>query len=178
MDSKPITQSEMTVNSELNMSVPPPYTDTEKTEPRITERLQTINSHFNMLHDTTDAESSPVQPQVSADTSNTPQKCQVHGPSSSPMLEKHMGTPGVQESIQVLLSVVSDAVENGTCLRFAIQSVAEESAVVLREFKTKKRSGHWSREEKKALKAEAKVLMKDAKKSFRKMWKSSSKNSS
>lgn len=65
--------------------------------------------------------------------------------------------------MQVLISALNDAVNDDRCTKCATETIANTTAAYIRELKAAKKNGEFSKEEKKALKAEAKALFKTVK---------------
>lgn len=70
-----------------------------------------------------------------------------------------------------LSSALADVGNANCCSKCATESAAHIFTAYLRDLRAAKKNGQWSAEEKKALRAEAKGLMKEIKRDIKKVWK-------
>ena len=71
----------------------------------------------------------------------------------------------------MLSLALTDMAEGRGCSQCSMKEVARTATLCVREIKAAKRSGEWSREEKKALKKEVKTSFKEIKKEVKQTWK-------
>nr|POE63132.1 hypothetical protein CFP56_04035 [Quercus suber] len=97
--------------------------------------------------------------------------CSHEKQSQTPHLDAHMQRPEVQARMLVVSQALSDVVSGKSCTKCASKTVAEQLYAHLHDVKAANKCGQWSREEKKAMKKEAKVLIKDLRKEMKGVWK-------
>lgn len=119
---------------------------------------------------TSDSQSTLISEKVK-DTTHPTKECHVHGPLKAPLIEAHLRQPDTKASIQALINSLSNVIEEEKCLKCAMEDAARTLTLCARDYKTAKKNGQWSREEKKALKAEVKGLAKDLKGIVKATWK-------
>lgn len=96
--------------------------------------------------------------------------CHVHGSSPTPLLEAQIADPQTQAHLQALNSALANATQEGACLKCATEAITQTLTAFLQDIRTAKKSGRWSHEEKKAIKAEAKGLLKEMKHDLKSSW--------
>lgn len=99
-----------------------------------------------------------------------PGPCHVHGPSQTPILEAQVADTDTRARLQALSSALADATKEGVCLKCVTENITQTLTTILQDVRTAKKSGQWSREEKKALKAEVKDLFKGMKHDLKHSW--------
>ncbi|KAJ5646857.1 hypothetical protein N7490_003229 [Penicillium lividum] len=97
--------------------------------------------------------------------------CPTHGPSQSALFDRELQKPQAQEIIRALTKALNDINDNEQCTKCAVQNASTLLTTHVREIKTAKRNGEWTKEERKALKAEVKGVFKPVKKAVKALWK-------
>lgn len=109
-------------------------------------------------------------PKLTTTTTNSP--CPIHPASPTPHIDTHLHQPSNRSyllSISEALADLADS-EGAHCTKCAIDNVAETLTKLLRDVKMAKKNGEWTKEEKKALKKEAKMLGKGVKGECERVW--------
>lgn len=96
--------------------------------------------------------------------------CQTHGPSQTPLLEAQVADPHTKATLQALSSALASATEEGACLKCVSETITQTLTTFMQDVRTAKKNGQWSRDERKAIKAEAKGLMKGMKHDLKHSW--------
>ncbi len=89
--------------------------------------------------------------------------CHIHGSTETPMLDAQVADPHTKASLSALSSALADASNEGACLKCTVEAITQTLTTFLQDFRTAKKSGQWSHDEKKALKTEVKGLAKGMK---------------
>lgn len=98
--------------------------------------------------------------------------CSQHGPSQTPHLDAQLRQPKTQAALRSLIATLTDAVDGHRCTECTIEATAHTLTAYVTEMKASKKSGQWSKEDKKALKAEAKAVGKRVKGSVKMAYRS------
>ena len=99
---------------------------------------------------------------------NHQKECQAHGVSETPRLDAYLQGPNFKAHLKILNASLADATEEGVCLKCTMEAISQTMASCLHDFRKAKKNE--SRQEKKAMKAEAKGLTKDLKRNFNHTW--------
>lgn len=153
--------SKQETKSVLSTTDLPPYASPDPRSQKMEEQLKTSDSQSTLTSEKVKG------------TTHLARECHVHGPSKTPLIEAHLRQPGTKASVQALINSLSNAIEEEKCLKCAMQDAARTLTSCARDYRTAKKNGQWSREEKKALKAEAKGLANDLKGIVKATWKAS-----
>lgn len=71
-----------------------------------------------------------------------------------------------------LSAALADAAnDNGSCAKCSLDTVVQTMTAFVKDLRAAKKSGEWTKEEKRAMKKEAKVLEKGMKKDVKQIWK-------
>jgi uncharacterized protein YlaN (UPF0358 family) len=97
--------------------------------------------------------------------------CATHGPSQVPLVDRELQKPQAKEVIRVLTAALNDLTNEKKCTKCTVESISTQLTGHARDLRAAKRSGAWSKEDKKALKAEVKGLFKPIKKDVKSLWK-------
>ncbi|OJJ40130.1 hypothetical protein ASPWEDRAFT_166216 [Aspergillus wentii DTO 134E9] len=97
--------------------------------------------------------------------------CLTHGPSQVPLLDSELQNPQAKEIICTLVTALNDITDENKCTKCTVENISTLLTGHVRDLRGAKRSGMWSKEEKKALKAEIKALLKPVKKDVKNLWK-------
>jgi len=115
---------------------------------------------------------------VVSDSSTTLEKpqpgdapCYYHGASQTPHLDAQFRQPGATALIGQLNTAAAQAANGERCWKCAAKDAAHAFTVYVRDLKAAKKGGKWTKEEKKALKAEAKSVIREIKYDCKKAWK-------
>ena len=101
----------------------------------------------------------------------TIEPCALQGHSQTPRLDAYLHQDTTKAALQALSSALADAASDYRCSRCAIESVALTLTSTLCTLRAAEKEGKWSREEKKALKNEAKGVFKGIKHDVKDLWK-------
>ncbi|KAB8231150.1 hypothetical protein BDV23DRAFT_148617 [Aspergillus alliaceus] len=96
--------------------------------------------------------------------------CSVHGASQTPHLDRQLQTPQSKDILQALIVSLNDIADENQCTKCAVENASTLLTGYVREVRAAKRSGQWSKEEKKALKKEIKALGRGVKRDVKKLW--------
>jgi hypothetical protein len=96
--------------------------------------------------------------------------CQVHGPTQTPILDNQLSGPHSKANLQALSAALADATREGACLKCTTDAIVKTLTTFMQDVRTAKKSGQWSHDEKKALKAEVKGLAKGMKHDLKQSW--------
>ncbi|KAJ5928809.1 hypothetical protein N7466_007765 [Penicillium verhagenii] len=97
--------------------------------------------------------------------------CPTHGPSQSERFDRELERPQAQEIIRALKQALNDINDQEKCTKCAVENASTVLTTQVREIREAKRNGEWTKEERKALKAETKAIFKPVKKSIKALWK-------
>lgn len=97
--------------------------------------------------------------------------CSVHGSSSTPNLDKELQKPSAHNLLLALSKAFADAANSEECTRCAAESASKAVTTFVRETKQAKKTGEWSKEDKKAVKKELKDVFKPLKRDMKMAWK-------
>lgn len=111
-----------------------------------------------------DANSSPISTSPKVD-------CLTHGPSQVPLLDCELQKPQAKDIIRTLAAALNDIADEKKCTKCTVENISTLLTGHVRDLRAAKRSGMWSKEDKKALKAEIKGLLKPVKKDVKSLWK-------
>ncbi|KAJ5543168.1 hypothetical protein N7461_009171 [Penicillium sp. DV-2018c] len=114
---------------------------------------------------------SPADPMDTETHSRPKVDCSTHGPSQVPLIDNELQKPHAKEIIRLLTAALNDLTNEKKCTRCTVESISTQLTGHVRDLRAAKRSGAWSKEEKKAYKAEVKGLFKPIKKDLKKLWK-------
>lgn len=95
----------------------------------------------------------------------------MHGASQSELLDRELQRPQAQEIIRALTNALNDINDNDKCTKCAVENASTLLTTQVRDIRGAKRNGEWTKEERKALKAEAKGIFKPVKKAVKALWK-------
>ena len=98
------------------------------------------------------------------------QRCEHGTASQTPHLDAQLQKPNARAALLSLSAAFAAAAEEGRCLKCAVQSVVPDLKVCMQDMKMAKKNGSFTKEDKKALKAEMKWLFAGIK-DVRKSWK-------
>ena len=93
--------------------------------------------------------------------------CNHHGPSPTPYIDSLIGQPSTKAAILALSAALANAVNEDQCSKCNIESVAQASAMLMKDLKKAKKSGQWTKEDKKAIRMETKGLFKEMKQAMK-----------
>ncbi|CRL23854.1 unnamed protein product [Penicillium camemberti] len=114
------------------------------------------------LHDTEKQQQKPTSPKPD---------CLTHGPSQVPLLDHELQKPQAKDIIQTLATALNDIADEKKCTKCTVENISTLLTGHVRDLRAAKRSGVWSKEDKKALKAEIKGLLRPVKKDVKSLWK-------
>ncbi|KAJ5161448.1 hypothetical protein N7492_006840 [Penicillium capsulatum] len=97
--------------------------------------------------------------------------CPSHGPSQSPLLDHELQNPRAKEILLVLSKGLNDLSDDKKCTQCTVQEISTALTGHVRDIKTAKQNGEWSKKERKTLKAEIKSIFKPVKKDIKVLWK-------
>jgi hypothetical protein len=97
--------------------------------------------------------------------------CLTHGPSQVPLLDSELQRPQAKDIIHTLAKALNDIADEKKCTKCTAENISTLITGHVRDLRAAKRSGMWSKEDKKALKVEIKGLLKPAKKDIKSLWK-------
>ncbi|KAJ5977290.1 hypothetical protein N7501_000632 [Penicillium viridicatum] len=97
--------------------------------------------------------------------------CLTHGPSQVPLLDHELQKQQAKDIIQTLATAVNDIADEKKCTKCTVENISALLIDNVRDLRAAKRSGVWSKEDKKALKVEIKYLLKPVKKDVKGLWK-------
>ncbi|OOQ91163.1 hypothetical protein PEBR_01217 [Penicillium brasilianum] len=97
--------------------------------------------------------------------------CMSHGPSKTPLLDRELQKPQTQEFIHAISSALRELVDEKKCTRCTVENLSTLLTDQIRNLREAKQNGEWSKEDRKALKAETKSLLKPVKKQLKGLWK-------
>ncbi|KAL4756982.1 uncharacterized protein BDW70DRAFT_144105 [Aspergillus foveolatus] len=97
--------------------------------------------------------------------------CTVHGPSQIPHLDHELQQPYAQNIIHTLTAALNDLADENKCAKCTVEKFSALLTRHVREIRAAKKNGQWSKEERKALKAEVKSSYKPVKKAVKALWK-------
>lgn len=97
--------------------------------------------------------------------------CLTHGPSQVPRVDRELQKPQAKEIIRTLVAALNDITDEKKCTKCTVESISTILTGQVRDLRAAKRNGTWSKEDKKALKAEVKALFKPMKKDLKSLWK-------
>ncbi|CAI7660278.1 unnamed protein product [Penicillium palitans] len=97
--------------------------------------------------------------------------CLTHGPSQVPLLDHELQKPQAKDIIQTLATALNDIANEKKCTKCTVENISTLLTGHVRDLRAAKRSGVWSKEDKKALKAEIKGLLRPVKKDVKSLWK-------
>ncbi|KAJ5400580.1 hypothetical protein N7465_011069 [Penicillium sp. CMV-2018d] len=97
--------------------------------------------------------------------------CLTHGPSQVPLLDHELQKQQTKDIIQTLATAVNDIADEKKCTKCTVEIISALLVGHVRDLRAAKQSGVWSKEDKKALKAEIKYLLKPVKKDVKNLWK-------
>jgi glucosamine 6-phosphate synthetase-like amidotransferase/phosphosugar isomerase protein len=106
---------------------------------------------------------------LTRDSPQIVEHCTKHGPSQTPNLDRQLQSPRNREFVHGLITALDQAVQEGHCTECAIQKMAELVTAYAQDMKAQKKQGHWSKEEKRALKKELKEVGKRVKSTVKAM---------
>ncbi|KAJ5964484.1 uncharacterized protein N7479_004360 [Penicillium vulpinum] len=124
---------------------------------------------------TDDSKAPPYTSVEPVDQKHTSPKvdCLTHGPSQVPLLDSELQKPQAKEIIRTLAAALNDIVDEKKCTKCTVEHISTLLTAQVRDLRAAKRSGMWSKEDKKALKAEIKAVLKPVKKDVKRLWKAS-----
>ncbi|KAJ6180440.1 hypothetical protein N7519_010901 [Penicillium mononematosum] len=97
--------------------------------------------------------------------------CLTHGPSQVPLLDSELQKPQAKDIIRALATALNDIADEKKCTKCTVENISTLITGHVRDLRAAKRSGMWSKEDKKALKVEIKGLLKPVKKDVKSLWK-------
>ncbi|KAJ5525448.1 hypothetical protein N7494_012098 [Penicillium frequentans] len=97
--------------------------------------------------------------------------CPTHGPSQSERFDRELQRPQAQEMIRALTKALNDINDQEKCTKCAVENASTLLTTHVRDIRALKQNGEWTKEERKALKAEVKGIFKPVKKSVKALWK-------
>ncbi|KAJ5081233.1 hypothetical protein N7456_013471 [Penicillium angulare] len=97
--------------------------------------------------------------------------CSSHGPSQCPRIDTELQKQQTTELIDALIQGLSGLKDSRSCTRCTVEDVSTLLTGHIRDIRTAKQNGEWTKTERKALKAETKALFKPMKKDLKKLWK-------
>ena len=112
-----------------------------------------------------------MNPILRNNRTNPKATCATHGPSQAPLLDRELQKPRSKEIIQTISATLNDLASEKQCTRCTVKSISILLTGHVREMREAKRTGEWSKEDKKALKAEARAMFKPVKKDIKALWK-------
>lgn len=100
------------------------------------------------------------------------QPCPTHSDSATPFLRTQLQRPQARNALQVLSQALADIAEGRGCNKCLMKEAARTATLCVRELRAVKKNGEWSKEEKKAMKNEAKATFNEIKQEVKQTWKS------
>ncbi|KAL4801185.1 hypothetical protein BDV18DRAFT_165201 [Aspergillus unguis] len=97
--------------------------------------------------------------------------CTAHGPSQTPHLDHELQQPYAQAIIRSLTEALNDLADETKCTKCTVETASALLTSHARDLRAAKKNGQWSKQEKKALKAEVKGSFKGVKKDVKALWK-------
>ncbi|KAL4732998.1 hypothetical protein BDV11DRAFT_100905 [Aspergillus similis] len=97
--------------------------------------------------------------------------CTVHGSSQTPQLDHELQQPLAQNIINTLTAALNDLADENKCTKCTVEKFSALLTSHVREIRAAKKNGQWSKDERKALKAEVKSSYKPVKKAAKALWK-------
>jgi hypothetical protein len=94
-----------------------------------------------------------------------------HGPSKTPLLDCELQRPQAQEILRALSVALNELADEKKCTKCTVETLSTLLTDHVRNLRTAKQNGEWTKEERKVLKAEAKALLKPVKKQIKSLWK-------
>ncbi|CAP91758.1 Pc13g06890 [Penicillium rubens Wisconsin 54-1255] len=88
-----------------------------------------------------------------------------------PLLDSELQRPQAKDIIHTLAKALNDIADEKKCTKCTAENISTLITGHVRDLRAAKRSGMWSKEDKKALKVEIKGLLKPAKKDIKSLWK-------
>ncbi|KAJ5671888.1 hypothetical protein N7507_001015 [Penicillium longicatenatum] len=116
--------------------------------------------------------SEPGKPEKNEyDNISTKAPCPTHGPSQSERFDRELQKPQAQAMILALTKALNDINDQEKCTKCAVENASTVLTTHVRGIRELKQNGEWTKEERKALKAEVKGIFKPVKKSVKALWK-------
>lgn len=97
--------------------------------------------------------------------------CSNHGSSQSPLLDRELQKPQAKQIILLLSEQLKDLANDSKCTKCTVQNISTVLTGHVRDLKVAKQNGEWSKEDRKAMKAEMKAIFKPVKKDIKALWK-------
>ncbi|KAJ5788394.1 hypothetical protein N7457_003384 [Penicillium paradoxum] len=97
--------------------------------------------------------------------------CIIHGPSQVPLVDNELQKSQAAEIIRTVTAALTDIADENKCTKCTVENISTLLTGLVRDLRTVKQSGAWSKEDKKAFKAEVKALLKPVKKDVKSLWK-------
>ncbi|KAJ5503237.1 hypothetical protein N7463_006111 [Penicillium fimorum] len=97
--------------------------------------------------------------------------CLTHGPSQVPLLDRELQKPQAKDIIRTLATALNDIADEKKCTKCTVENISKLLTGHVRDLRAAKRSGMWSKEDKRALKMEIKGLLRPVKKDVKSLWK-------
>ncbi|CBF89297.1 predicted protein [Aspergillus nidulans FGSC A4] len=97
--------------------------------------------------------------------------CTVHSSSQTPNLDHEFKQPYTQDIIRMLTAALHDLADETKCIKCTVEKSSALLTSHLCDIQAAKKTGQWSKEERKALKAEVKSSFKPVKKTVKALWK-------
>ncbi|KAJ5824268.1 hypothetical protein N7447_006608 [Penicillium robsamsonii] len=97
--------------------------------------------------------------------------CVTHGPSQVPLLDRELQKLQAKDIIRTLATALNDITDEKKCTKCTVENISNLLTSHVRDLRAAKRSGMWTKEDKKALKMEIKGLLKPVKKDVKSLWK-------
>ncbi|KGO69552.1 hypothetical protein PITC_000500 [Penicillium italicum] len=88
-----------------------------------------------------------------------------------PLLDQELQKLQAKAFLCTLAAALNDIADEKKCTKCTVENISTLLTGHVRDFRAAKRGGMWSKEDKKALKAEMKVLLKPVKKDVKSLWK-------
>ncbi|KAK4862375.1 hypothetical protein LT330_002508 [Penicillium expansum] len=88
-----------------------------------------------------------------------------------PLLDLELQKPQAKDIIRTLAAALNDIADEKKCTKCTVENISTLLTGHVRDLRAAKRSGMWSKEDKKALKTEIKGLLKPVKKDVKSLWK-------
>ncbi|KXG53807.1 uncharacterized protein PGRI_008570 [Penicillium griseofulvum] len=88
-----------------------------------------------------------------------------------PLLDHELQKPQAKEIIRTLANALNDIADDTKCTKCTVENISTLLTGHVRDLRVAKRSGTWSKEDKRILKAEIKGLLKPVKKDVKSLWK-------
>ncbi|CAI6341402.1 unnamed protein product [Periconia digitata] len=97
--------------------------------------------------------------------------CDAHSRASIPFIHAQLQQQQAKEAIRAISIAFGNLADGSGCSECILREIAQTVTLCLRELKTAKKNGKWSKEEKKTMKREVKVAFKDIKREVKQTWK-------